>query len=93
MSDDSGANHVKVDVSQAIPKVLVVFNHGAVETLSPERAGAGFTFVVKVGKFSLQLLHEAADVSSPHARSKQVNMIAGNAEVEQGNPVSAHILP
>ena len=82
MSDNFGANHVEVDVSQAIPKVIVVFNHGAVETLSPERTGTGFALIVKVGVLAFQLLHEAADVSCSSAGSKQVHMIASNTEVE-----------
>jgi hypothetical protein len=86
---NTGAHHVQIDVTQAIPQIVAAIDHGGVESPSPERAGAMLAKVVVVGKLTLELLHESTEIAILFAHCSPVDMIAGDAEVQKRNAMFA----
>ena len=82
---DTGANHVEINVTQAIPKMVTAIDHCGMESLSPEGAAAMFAEVVVISKLALQLLHELAEIARMLAHSGHMNVIAGDAEIQKRN--------
>jgi hypothetical protein len=73
--------------------MIAVINHGAMESFSPEGAAAVLAEVIVLSKLALQLLHETAEVPETVAHPKEVNMVAGDTEVKESNPVFADSSP
>jgi hypothetical protein len=93
MAYDTGAHHVQVDVTKAIPQMITAFNHRAMESFSQEGSTAPLAPVIVLPKLTLQLLHESAEVTQTVAHPEQMDMVAGNTESEKSDPVFLDRLP
>ena len=63
------------------------------EAISSKGTAAVLAEVIVLGKLSLQLLHEAAEVPETVAHAEKVDMITGDTIGKERNPVLANGIP
>jgi hypothetical protein len=85
VTNHSGANHIQIDVSHAIPEMGSILYEGAVVTLVPECAAAPSVAVVIGGEFAVKVPHEKADGARAPGGKHQVGVVGSETVVQQAN--------
>ena len=86
MANDSATDHIQLDVTEASPQIIALFDQRRVEVISPERVGSAFASVVKPGELAGHLSHHITDLESISGLHQQMDMIARQAIVQQRKP-------
>jgi hypothetical protein len=93
MRDNAGTNHIQIDILDAIPQMLTVFNHGAMISVLPKGAAPVFALVVKACEVSLELLHHATDSSSSGLDGNFMSVVRSQAIVKKRHSKLLGCLP
>jgi len=93
MAHNSGTHHIEINVAKAIPQMLSVLYHRAMKSLFPKGAAPVLAPVIVLRELTFQLLHETAQITETQAHQKQMNMVAGNTEVQENDPVFVDGVP